>query len=199
MNKNHTLKINSFHPDNPDNKDDRRDKKSDQINYANTDNNNKQIENTNDNNRNNETNGTKEEMARNIEKSFRRNRIIFYIIILIFQLFSWYFISCFCALYKKTQEHLGKDFVSGIFLVELISSLFISFYILFIRIFITRSSLCNCCIRIFNYNKCLKNNKALKNILNFINEELILYVFEKTIEFLIVYYVINKIAFLSDF
>ena len=179
-----------------DNKEDDR-KDSIQINYANTDNNN-QIENTNDNNRSKKTKETKEEMARKIKKSFRRNRIIFYIIILIFQLFSWYFISSFCALYKKTQKHLGMDIGIGIG-IDLISSLFISFYILIIRIIIIRSSCCNYSIKIFYTNKCLKNNKLLKKILSYINEEVITYIFQKIIELLIAYYIINKIPFLSDF
>jgi hypothetical protein len=130
-------------------------------------------------------------MARNIEKGFRRNRIIFYVIILIFKLFSWYFISCFCALYKKTQEHLGRDFGLGIF-VDLISSLFISFYFLIIRIFIIRSSFLNCCIRIFY------SNQRLKCILSYMNEKVVIYAIQKTLELLIAYYIISKISFLSD-
>ena len=164
----------------------------------NENNNNNQIQNTNDNNRSNETKKEKEEMASNIETNFRRNRIIFYVIILIFQLFSWYFISCFCALYKKTQKHLGMDIGFGIG-IDLISSLFISFYILIIRIIIIRSRFCNFCIKIYNCIKCLKNIKFLKCMMNYIEEEVIIFLFQKTIELLIAYYIINKIPFLSDF
>ena len=108
---------------------------------SNDNDNDTQIEYTNDNKRSEKTN-EKEEMARNIEKRIKRNRIIFYYIILYFQLYSWYFISCFCALYKKTQKQLGKDIRLGM-LANLISSLFISFYILIIRIIIIRGSFCN--------------------------------------------------------
>ena len=156
-----------------------------------------QIENTNDNNRNNETKETKEEMARNIEKGFRRNRIIFYVIILIFKLFSWYFISCFCALYKNTQKHLAIDIAIGA-CIDLISSLFISFYFLIIRIFIIRSSFCNCCIKIFYSNPKLKNSKFLKNIFKFIKQEVIIYLLQKTIELLIAVYITNKMPIISD-
>ena len=47
--------------------------------------------------------------ARQIEKCLRRKLILFFIISLIFQLFFWYFISCFCAVYKNTQVILLKD------------------------------------------------------------------------------------------
>ena len=153
---------------------------------TNNNNNDNQIKNINDNNRNNEKKGEKEEISKSIEKSFRRNRIKFYIFILIFQLFSWYFISCFCALYKNTQKHLGTDILIGRG-IDFISSLLISFYILIIRIFIIRSSFCNCFIKKFS-NKCLKNNK-LKSISNYIKEIVIIYAFQKTIEILIAVYI----------
>ena len=185
--KNNKLKISHF-----DNIDNRRDKKSAQINNKITDN----IEILNDNNRRNKKE-TKEEIAKNIKKSFRKRRIIFYIIILIFKLFSWYFISCFCALYKNTQKSLAKDIFVLEMGIDLISSLFISFYSLIIRIFIIRISFFNGCIKIFNSNKCLKNSK-LKCILNFINEEVIINAFQKGIELLFAVYISDKIPFLSD-
>ena len=106
-----------------------------------------QIESTNDNIKNNKKEETKEEMSRSIENSFRRNRIIFYVIILIFKIFSWYCISCFCAVYNNTQKHLAFDIIY-IMIIDFISCFFTSFYILIIRIFIKR----RCCIKIFNYN-----------------------------------------------
>jgi len=162
------------------------DNNNDSNSNSNDNDNDTQIEYTNDNKRSEKTK-EKEEMARNIEKRFKRNRIIFYFIILYFQLFSWYFISCFCALYKKTQKQLGKDIRLGM-LVNLISSLFISFYILIIRIMIIRGSFCN---KIFNCKKCLKNSKFLKSMLKYINEEIIIYAIQKTIELLLVYYIIK--------
>ena len=48
-----------------------------------------------------------------IEKSFRRNRKYFYILIFALQIFSWYYLSCFFSLYINTQIHLLKDFLLG--------------------------------------------------------------------------------------
>jgi len=183
-----SLKTNILKISHIDNIDNRIDKKSVQINNKITDN----IEIINDNNKRNKKE-TKEEMARNIEKSFRKRRIIFYVIILIFKLFSWYFISCFCALYKNTQKSLAKDiFVLGMG-IDLISSLFISFYSLIIRIFIIKSSLFNCC----NSNKCLKKSK-IKCIFNYMNEKVIIYAFQKAIELLFAVYISDNIPFMSD-
>jgi hypothetical protein len=47
--------------------------------------------------------------ARQIEKCLRRKLILFFIISFILQLFFWYFISCFCAVYRNTQVILLKD------------------------------------------------------------------------------------------
>ena len=35
--------------------------------------------------------------------------ILFYIISFIFLIFFWYYLSCFCAVYKNTQVHLIKN------------------------------------------------------------------------------------------
>ena len=35
--------------------------------------------------------------------------ILFYIIVFIFLLLFWYYLSCFCAVYKNTQIYLIKD------------------------------------------------------------------------------------------
>ena len=50
-------------------------------------------------------------LAVNIEKNFKIKRIIFYIISFLLQIFVWYFISCFFALYSNTQIQLLIDFV----------------------------------------------------------------------------------------
>ena len=47
--------------------------------------------------------------ARQIEKCLRIKLILFFIISFILQLFFWYFISCFCAVYRNTQVILLKD------------------------------------------------------------------------------------------
>ena len=35
--------------------------------------------------------------------------ILFFIITLLFLIIFWYYLSCFCAVYKNTQIHLIKD------------------------------------------------------------------------------------------
>ena len=47
--------------------------------------------------------------ARQIERCLRIKLILFFIISLILMLFFWYFISCFCAVYRNTQIILLKD------------------------------------------------------------------------------------------
>ena len=47
--------------------------------------------------------------ARRIERCLRIKLILFFIISLILMIFFWYFISCFCAVYKNTQIILLKD------------------------------------------------------------------------------------------
>ena len=47
--------------------------------------------------------------ARKIENCIRIKLTLFFIISLILMLFCWYFISCFCAVYKNTQIILIKD------------------------------------------------------------------------------------------
>ena len=42
-------------------------------------------------------------------KCFLIKFIIFFILSFLFSLFFWYYLSCFCAVYKKTQIHLIKD------------------------------------------------------------------------------------------
>ena len=47
--------------------------------------------------------------ARQIERCLKIKLILFFIISLILMLFFWYFISCFCAIYRNTQVILLKD------------------------------------------------------------------------------------------
>ena len=47
--------------------------------------------------------------ARKIQKCLKIKLIVFFIISLFLMLFCWYFISCFCAVYKNTQIILIKD------------------------------------------------------------------------------------------
>jgi hypothetical protein len=78
---------------------------------------------------------SKDEIIEKIKKSFKWRRIIFYIIIIILGLFSWYYASCFCAIYNKTQKHLYLDFLFSIPMS--FGSCFIScFFILLIKLLI---------------------------------------------------------------
>ena len=52
-----------------------------------------------------------------------KKRITFYIIILIVNLFGWYYISCFCVVYKNTQKFILLDFLFAI-LFNLITNIF---------------------------------------------------------------------------
>jgi len=50
----------------------------------------------------------------NIKKSFKHRRIFVYIINIVLNIFGWYFISCFCAVYHITQKFLLIDFLISI-------------------------------------------------------------------------------------
>ena len=47
--------------------------------------------------------------SKEIEKCLKIKFIIFFIFSFLFMIFFWYFISCFCAVYKNTQSILKKD------------------------------------------------------------------------------------------
>ena len=42
-------------------------------------------------------------------KSLNLKFIFFYVFSFIFLIFFWYYLSCFCAVYRNTQNHLIKD------------------------------------------------------------------------------------------
>ena len=45
-----------------------------------------------------------------IKRAFKIKFICFFIISLVFLIFFWYYITCFCGIYVNTQTHLLKDF-----------------------------------------------------------------------------------------
>jgi hypothetical protein len=45
----------------------------------------------------------------NILKCIKIKFIFFYVLIFIILIFFWYYIACFCAVYRNTQVHLIKD------------------------------------------------------------------------------------------
>ena len=49
------------------------------------------------------------EKSKSIQGKLKLKFIIYFILSIIFMLFFWYFISCFCAIYKNTQIVLIKD------------------------------------------------------------------------------------------
>ena len=60
------------------------------------------------------------EIKNNLSIKFK----IFFLFSFLFSLFFWYYISCFCAVYKNTQLHLFKDTLIS-FIISLIYPLFI--------------------------------------------------------------------------
>ena len=64
-----------------------------------------------------------EKASKNSEKSGKKIVIIlqikflyFFILSFLFLLMIWYYITCFCAVYKNTQYHLIKDTLIGFFI-----------------------------------------------------------------------------------
>ena len=77
-----------------------------------------------------------------IENNFRNRRIIFYSIIIPLNLFSWYYISCFCSVYEITQKYLLYDFLYGIPINFIKCFVFTIIYFL-IKIFIIKGKYSN--------------------------------------------------------
>ena len=50
-----------------------------------------------------------EEETNNVLKCLKIKLALFFIILFVFMMLFWYYISCFCAIYKNTQIHLIKD------------------------------------------------------------------------------------------
>ena len=49
------------------------------------------------------------EKSKSIQRNLRFKFLIYFILSIVFMLFFWYFISCFCAVYTNTQFVLIKD------------------------------------------------------------------------------------------
>ena len=104
-----------------------------------------------------------------IRKSFRFNRIFFYIIVLIINIFGLYYISCFCAVYPHTQKHLLLDFISAI-PMNLISCAIICFLNLILKVILIKVDYIKCT----NYLYC------------FFNHFIVCFLIEKIIEYLLI-------------
>ena len=82
-----------------------------------------------------------------IEKSFRKRTIIFYIISISINFIIWYYISCFCSVYSITQEYLLIDFISNT-QINFVNCFIISFIYLFLKLIIKQCELT--CIKYMN-------------------------------------------------
>ena len=117
----------------------------------------------------------KEEKAFKIKEKFRCKSIIFYIIILSLNLFNWYYISCFCSIYKITQKHIFKDLLYSI-PKNIIKCLIITIICFCIKIFDIKGS--------YSYIK--------KYLTKIFNHEIPKFIIEEIIEFSI-YLIIKQI------
>ena len=142
-------------------------------------NNLKKEKNDNENNSNNE-NGIdrfNDEIIMEInknKKNFKIYFVIFRIIIILINMFAFYYASCFFTIYKSTQIHILKDFLIGQ-LTSLIFCLFSCFINSIIKIIFLK----------FKYGKC---KKKLYNILKHWS---ILFILEIILEILVtIFYII---------
>ena len=108
------------------------------------------------------------------KQKFMIKRIIIYIFSLIIVSISWYYMSCFFAIFQNTQNHLLKDFGSGL-LMDLIISLVKSFLYGIYKYILER--ICkNKCFYIF-----------LKVLYDLFDQKLTEFIFEVIIEILIIH------------
>ena len=81
--------------------------------------------------------------SKKIERCLKIKFVIFFIFSFLFMLFFWYFISCFCAVYKNTQSILLKDTLMS-FLLSMIYPFGLNLIPGIFRIPALRSSKRNC-------------------------------------------------------
>ena len=72
-------------------------------------------------------------------KQIKLKFICFFIFNIIFLLITWYYVSCFCAVYKNTQVYLIKNTAIS-YSISLIYPFIISFIPCFFRIFAFKGS-----------------------------------------------------------
>ena len=56
-----------------------------------------------------EIKNNKEAEIDNIKKCIKIKNILFFVLNFLFLMLFWYYVSCFCVIYKNTQVHLIKD------------------------------------------------------------------------------------------
>jgi len=64
--------------------------------------------------------------------------ILYYIISSVFLIFFWFYISCFCAVYRNTQYHLIKDTLLS-FTLSLLYPFVLNIFPIFLRVPALRS------------------------------------------------------------
>ena len=85
---------------------------------------------------------TRKEIENEIRKKIKCINIkfiFFFIISYIFIVFFWFYLSCFCTLYNKTQIHLIKDTISSFF-ISLIYPVFLNLLPMIMRIIALKSN-----------------------------------------------------------
>ena len=118
---------------------------------------------------------TKIEQEKYIIKCFKISKIIFYFIIAIINIFSWYYASCFCAVYQKTQYQLFFDILLER-LMNFINCILACLINLIIKCIVIKG----------NYSK------IKKYLLKIFNIEIVSFIIEKLIEFCIIKLIIKK-------
>ena len=108
------------------------------------------------------------------EKYFKIKKVIFYNIIIIINIFIYYYASSFCSIYKSTQKYLIKDFLNGQ-LTSLIFCLFSCFINSIIKIIFLK----------------FKYGKSKKKLYNILKHWSILFILEIILEILVtIFYII---------
>ncbi len=106
----------------------------------------------------------KADKGKNIKKSFLFKRKIFYIIIIVFNIIGWYYVSCFFSVFENTQKHLFRDFLYGI-PTNILNCFLLSLIYFFAKIIIIRGN--------SSHSKRLLYTILNLNIMKFIIEETI--------------------------
>ena len=107
-----------------------------------------------------------------IKKQFRINLYIFNILTIILNVMSWYYVSCFCAVYINTEKHIFFDFYYRIF-ISLGICLLACLINTFIRIIIIKGDICpikTYILKIINFENILVVKVVIYLIIILINK-----------------------------
>ena len=113
-------------------------------------------------------------IIKKFKTKFKKIRIVIYTFSFIIVSISWYYISCFFAIFENTQIHLLKDFGSGL-LMNLIISIIKSLLYCIYKYILERTHRC----------KCLK--KCSKILYEIFNKKIVIFIIEVIIEILVIY------------